>query len=278
MSYLFDAHSHVQFPAYDGDREAVIERAQKAGVKMLAVGTQYATSQSAITLAQKYPKDVWATVGFHPNHLSTTWHHDLKEQQESIPEVFDKEKFLTLAHDPKCVAIGEFGLDYYRITGDEKNIKEKQQEVFREHVQIAQAVEKPLMIHCRPKKGTDDAYEDLLGLLGNARVPAVIHFYVGSPAITEQLLTTGCYFTFGGVITFARDYDESIRLIPLERILLETDCPYVAPLSQRGKRNEPAFIPETYRKMAEIKKVDYDRLVQSVQSNFESVFRVNAEA
>lgn len=268
---LFDAHSHVQFPAYDNDRELVLQRAQEAGIKMIAVGTQADTSEAAIALARRYPENIWAAVGFHPNHLSAAWHHDAKEQREAVPEMFNQEKFLTLARDPKCVAIGECGLDYYRLEGEAADIKEKQKEVFVSQMAIAETVHKPLMIHCRPAKGTDDAYQDLIKLLSK-KVPAIMHFYVGSPDMTDALVAAGCYFTFGGVITFSRDYDESIRRIPLDRLLLETDCPYVAPLSRRGKRNEPAFISETYQQMAKIKNLDYDSLVQHIYQNATYVF------
>src|SRR3989344_2397458 len=268
---LFDAHSHVQFPAYDDNRELVISRAQKAGVKMIAVGTQYATSVAAINLVQKYPTAIGAAVRFHPNHLSSAWHHDLKEQPEAVPEVFDQGKFLTLARNPKCAAICECGLDYYRLDGELADVKTKQKEVFLSQVEIAETVKKPLMIHCRPSKGTDDAYRDITSLLSK-KVPAIMHFYVGSPEMTDILVAAGCYFTFGGVITFSRDYDESISRIPLNRLLIETDCPYVAPLSQRGKRNEPAFISETYRQMAKIKNLDYDSLVQQIYQNATYVF------
>ncbi|MDO8430205.1 MAG: TatD family hydrolase [bacterium] len=289
MQYIFDTHSHIQFPVYDQDREAVIKRTQEAGVKMLAVGTQASTSESAIKLAHQYPEDVWATVGYHPNHAvirsersvgaTNSWHHDKKEQKETIPEKFDIEILRKLALDKKVVAIGECGLDYFRLTDDKEQqitTKKLQQQVFLEQAELAKELNKPLMIHCRPSKGTDDAYEDLFNLCRGSNVEgqmSIIHFYVGSLEITKKLVEAGFNFTFGGVITFARDYDESIKYIPLDRILLETDCPYVAPKYQRGKRNEPAFILETAQKLAELKNLDFDKTLKEIYSNVRTVFK-----
>lgn len=276
MPKIIDVHSHIQFPAYDQDREAVIERAKKAGVKMLAVGTQVSTSETAIKLAYQYPSDIWATVGYHPNHLSEAWYHDKKEQKDAIPEKFDIQKLRELAKDKKVAVIGECGLDYYRIMNNELGIKELQKEVFLEQATLAQELKKPLMIHCRPTKGTDDAYENLFQILDSRfQIPKIVHFYVGSLEITKKLVAAGFYFTFGGVITFTRDYDESIKYIPLERILLETDCPYVAPAPHRGKRNEPAYIMETAKKMAELKNMDLADLVNEISNNALNVFKLS---
>ena len=245
---MFDSHCHIQFPAYDADRDEVIRRALAADVKMVAVGTQFSTSQDAIALVEKHPVDVWATVGYHPNHLSEEWYHDRKEQKETVPEAFDLDAFRKLAVHPKVVAIGECGLDYYRLTTDNlqqvNKEKEKQKEVFLAQMKLAEEVRKPLMIHCRPSKGIDDAYEDMLRILttNNLQLATIFHFYVGSLEITKKLVDAGFYFTFGGVITFSRDYDASIKLIPLDRILAETDAPYVAPEPHRGKRNHTLYL------------------------------------
>ncbi|MDP2696052.1 MAG: TatD family hydrolase [bacterium] len=278
MPSIFDSHTHVHFPAYDNDRDEVIKRAQSANVKMIAVGTQLSTSKSAIELAEKYPDDVWAAVGFHPSHIgSTTWHHDEKEQSNAEPEKFDASEFKKLATHPKVVAVGECGFDYYRLVGErEDNLKNKSQQIdiFFQQVQIANEVNKPLMIHCRPSKGSDDAYEDLLVARSQLKILPIVHFYVGSLGVTQKLLGAGFYFTFGGVITFARDYDEVIKCMPLDRILLETDAPYVAPASYRGRRNEPSYIIETARKLAEIKGIDYDDVVATVFETNKKVFGV----
>ncbi|MDP3999699.1 MAG: TatD family hydrolase [bacterium] len=284
---LFDSHTHVQFSAYDNDREEVIKRAREAGVKMICVGTQFSTSEAGIKLAEKYPDDIWASVGFHPNHaVSEGWHHDPDEQSEARPEKFDSDQLEKLALNPKVVAIGECGLDYYRIRNDELGIKNKQKEVFLAQAEIAQKLNKALMIHCRSSvlkspEGksikTDDAYEDLFNLMTNNQLPItkVIHFFAGSLEIAKKLLNAGCYFTFGGVITFTRDYDEAIKYLPLDRILLETDAPYVAPEPYRGKRNEPAYVVEVAKKMAEFKGVSLEKVAEATTQNNLTIFRLS---
>ncbi|MEK7640460.1 MAG: TatD family hydrolase [Patescibacteria group bacterium] len=284
---LFDAHTHIHFPVYDVDREEVIKRAREAGVKMLCVGTQVASSQAAVDLAKKYPGEIWAVAGFHPNHLRAPdapagagWYHDKKEQQESERESFDALKLRKIAENKEVVAIGEFGLDYYRLNGEVgimNKEKEDQQEAFEVQVQIAKDLNKPMMLHCRPSKGADDAYLDAAEIFStyDSLPPKIFHFYVGSPAATKKLLEIGAYFTFGGVITFSRDYDEVLKMIPLERIFLETDAPYVAPEPYRGKRNEPAYIIETYKKLAEIKNESLEKVSEQIAENVLKVFGIH---
>ncbi len=271
---LIDSHTHIHFPAYDSDREAVLKRAKDAGVKMICVGTQASTSEAAIRLAEQNPDDVWATVGFHPNHLGEHWHHDTKEQESAEQEQFNIAKLRELAQHPKAVAIGECGLDYYRLGANREAQIEKQKEVLSAQVKLAEELGKPLMIHCRPTRGTNDAYENLLTMFVGVKVPRVAHFYVGGSEATAKLVEAGFYFTFGGVITFARDYDESIKLIPLDRILLETDAPYVAPEPYRGRRNEPAYVVETAKKLAELKDVSFEEVAEQTTANALTIFRI----
>src|SRR3989344_5879915 len=275
---LFDAHTHIQFPIYDSTRKDVLRRASDAHVKMLAVGTQYSTSKAAIELSLEYPHDVWASLGFHPSHLDKEWHHDRNEQKENEKELFDARAFSALASHKRVIAIGECGLDYFRIKNNEarSKTKDRQGEVFLAQACIAEITKKALMIHCRPSKGSDDAYEDLLSLLDSRvqNVPRILHFYVGSLSITKKLVEAGFYFTFGGVITFSHDYDEVIKYIPLERILLETDAPYVAPAPYRGKQNEPSYIIEIAKKMAEIKGTSYENILKSTTATACKLFKI----
>ncbi|MDP2629627.1 MAG: TatD family hydrolase [Candidatus Harrisonbacteria bacterium] len=274
---LIDAHTHIHFPAYGEDRADVIARAEEKGIGMICVGTNTETSQSAIDLAKQYSGQIWATVGFHPNHaVPEQWYAD-KNESDQKREDFDRKRILELAKQSAVVAIGECGLDYYRLASHEKEIKEKQKEVFLAQIAIAQDVQKPLMIHCRPTKGTNDAYEDLYSVLQSVknRPEVVLHFYVGGPEVTKKFVEAGYHFTFGGVITFARDYDHSIAQIPLERIMLETDAPYVAPASQRGKRNESSFLEEIAQKLAELKGIGYDEVAKQTTENARRVFKLN---
>ncbi len=272
---MFDTHTHIQFPIYDTDRKEVIERAKKAGVKMILVGTQAASSEAGVALTKQYPGEMWATAGFHPNHFVSAWYHDKKEQAEAEREEFDAKKLRAIAENPEVVAIGEFGLDYYRLTDDKKE-KENQQEAFEVQIEIAKDLNKALMMHCRPFKGSDDAYLDAAHILGtyDNLPPKIFHFYVGSLSVTKKLAEMGAYFTFGGVITFSHDYDEVIKYLPVDRILLETDAPYVAPELYRGKRNEPAFIIETAKRMAELKGVTLETLSHEIVVNNKAIFRI----
>ncbi len=260
---LIDAHSHLQLKEFDADRAEVIARMRRAGVKTITVGVNETTSRAALVLAEEYPDCLWATVGTHPadNSLNDFNANALRAQ----------------AAHPKAVAIGECGLDYYRLKDDAESVKQKQKEVFLAHIAIAEEVKKPLMIHCRPRAGTDDAYDDLLTELSNSKFQfsSVVHFFVGSKATAERLRALGCYFTFGGVITFARDYDEAIRAIPLDRILLETDAPFVAPIPHRGKRNEPAFVSEVAKKLAEIKGVSCEEIMHQTVATARAVFKID---
>ncbi len=289
---MFDCHTHVQFAAFDNDWKPAIDRALAAGVSIINVGTQKDTSLRAVEIANLYPSGVYAAIGLHPVHTTKSF-HDAQELGGgaaakafvSRGEEFDHAFYRKLAEDPRVVALGECGFDYYRPTGDVAVYKEKQRAVFFEHVMIAQKTNKALMIHCRPSKGTDDAYEDLLAALIEWQFPAnrcVLHFYVGSLAMTKKFLEApsagsgqgGFNFEFGGVITFARDYDAQIRAIPAERLLTETDAPYVSPTPYRGQRNEPAYVSEVVKKLAEIKGITYDEMANITDANARRIFNI----
>jgi len=282
-----DAHTHVQFAAYDNDRDEVIERALENGVVMVNVGTQKDTSRKAIELAKRH-ENLWATVGLHPIHTSKSFHD---EQELGLPaqaggggftsrgEEFDYDYYKNLAQDSKVVAIGECGLDYFRLGGEEK---EKQKQAFIKQIELAYELKKPLMIHCRdaqrPKSHAErGAFSDLIEILNFKfkilnSLSGIIHFFSGNKEEAQKLLAMGFYFTFGGVITFTRDYDEVIRMIPLGRILSETDAPYVAPVPYRGKRNEPLFVIEVVKKLAEIKNVSVEVMADAILGNASLIF------
>ncbi len=280
MYKYFDAHTHVQFAAFKTEWREVIERAQKASVAMINVGTQRDTSEGAIKTAEAFPDGVYAAVGLHPIHTEKS-HHDIKElgteekamEFTSRGEEFDYEEYKKLALHPKVVAIGEFGLDYYRLS-DETKIKQK--EIFLQQLELAHEVKNPLMIHCR------QAFPDLIELLEvnkNLLLPnaGVIHFFTGNLEDTKALLALGFSFTFGGVVTFTRDYDAVLEYLPIDRILSETDAPYVAPVPYRGKTNEPAYVVETVKKLAELKKISVDEMAEQIRKNASRVFRIRLD-
>ncbi len=289
MKY-FDAHTHVQFATFKDDWKEVIQKALKNDVWVVNVGTQLATSQKAIEVAHEFPDlpaeagkpakagGVFATVGLHPIHTAKSYHdaQELGDAEDakgftSRGEEFDPEVYKKLAMDPKVVAIGECGLDYYRL---EEESKARQAAAFVGQMEVAQAVKKPLMIHCR------QAFADLIKILKEhkhkllADSPGVIHFFSGTPADAKVLLDLGFAFTFGGVITFTRDYDEVIKLIPNDRILSETDAPYVTPAPYRGKRNEPSYVIEVVKKLAELKGLPAEEMRDAIFENAHGILKV----
>lgn len=272
MFSFIDAHTHTQFRVFDANRSEVLARAREAGVAMVNVGTEAETSKSAVELAHEH-ENIWATVGLHPTHASGSSYHD-KNELEKAPPVkgigFDYEYYKKIALDPKVVAIGECGLDYFRLEGGEE-AKERQKKVFLEQIVLAREVGKPLMIHCR------SAFPDLIDILKpitHNLKPGIIHFFTGTENDAKELLDMGFYFTFGGVITFVRDYDEVIEIIPFDRILSETDAPYVSPVPYRGKRNEPAYIVEVVKKLAELKNLSVEAMAAQILKNAEDVFKI----
>jgi len=280
---FFDAHTHVQFAAYDADREAVIARARAAGVAFVNVGTQKDTSRRAVEIAERN-EDVYAAVALHPVHTSRSF-HDAKELGggdaasafTSRGEMFDADYYRSLALHPKTVAIGECGLDYFHFSDDEpREVQvQKQKDAFAAQIVLAAEVKKPIMVHCR------NAFPDTIEMLAanyRAGVPGVIHFFTGTPDDARTLLDLGFSFTFGGVITFAREYDGAIALVPPDRILSETDAPYVSPAPYRGKRNEPAYVVEVVKKLAELKNIPVDEMAAQIMQNAARIFSLPPRA
>ncbi|MEK7134522.1 MAG: TatD family hydrolase [Patescibacteria group bacterium] len=259
----FDAHAHIQFPQFDADREEVIARMKKEGVAALVVGTDYETSAAAVSLAEAHD-NIWASVGLHPTDV--------------MNETFDEKKLFELARHEKVAAIGECGLDYFRTEGTEE-IKQKQKEVFRKHIEIAIARDKALMIHSRPSKGTNDSYEDALLILGEhkkiagGKLRGNIHFFAGAPEIAKRFFALKFSISFTGVITFSADYDESVKAAPEHLIMAETDCPFVAPVPYRGKRNEPVQVREVVKRMIELRGAD-EKFCETLLRNAENMFKI----
>jgi len=279
---LVDVHTHTQFSAYSEDQDTVIKRALGKGIWLINVGTQRNTSANSLELAHKYD-GVFATVGLHPIHTEKSF-HDSKEL-EAAPAVgrgeprldgftsrrenFDYDYYKNLTQDKKVVAIGECGLDYYRLSAE---TKEKQAEVFIKQMELAYEVKKPLMIHCR------EAFHDLIQILNanrltlNANNPGVIHFFSGTTDDAQKLMDMGFSFSFGGVITFTKDYLKAVKFIPLEKIVLETDAPYVTPVPYRGKRNEPLYVEEVAKKVARVRNIDFEEVAKVTTENAKRIF------
>lgn len=277
MPKLIDVHTHAQFAAYDNDWKEVVDRSLAQNIWLVNVGTQRETSAKAIEIAGKYNEGVYATVGLHPIHTEKS-HHDSQELGDnetataftSRGEEFDYDYYKKLGENPKIAAIGECGFDYYRLGGETRN---RQTSAFVSQIKLAKELEKPLMVHCR------QAFEDLIKALTERKndlisPPGIIHFFSGTKEDAKKLLDLGFYFSFGGVITFVRDYDEVIKYIGLERIVLETDAPYVAPTPHRGKRNEPAYVSFVAEKLAEILNKDSEEIAKTTTRNARAVLKI----
>ncbi|OGZ33385.1 MAG: hypothetical protein A2Y98_03620 [Candidatus Portnoybacteria bacterium RBG_19FT_COMBO_36_7] len=277
---LIDTHAHVNFIAFKDDGDEVIKMALASDVWMINVGSQYDTSRRAVQYAQKYKQGVYASVALHPFHLKgkkITAQADPNEviEFETQEEKFDYQKYKELACQLKVVAIGETGLDYYHLDkGEEERQKVLQKESFLGHLQLARELEKPLIVHCR------EAHTDVLAILKDYTagkengLEGTIHSFSGRWSQAEQYLAMGFYLSFNGIITFTRDYDKVIKNMPLERLLIETDCPYLAPVPYRGKRNEPLFVKYVAEKIAETRGVNFEEIAEITTNNAKKLFKI----
>jgi len=274
----FDAHTHTNFVAYKDDRDEVIQRALDAGVGMNIVGTQFDTSRAAVEIAEKFD-GVYATIGLHPIHTGKSF-HDVKELGEgnkeftSRGEVFDIEKYYALGQNKKVIAVGECGLDYYRL---EEKTKHVQREAFIDQIELANRLDVPLMLHVRDGQhgGGESAYLDTLEILkAHAKVKGDVHFFAGSLDVARKFLDFGFTLSFTGVLTFTHDYDEVVRYTPLNMLLSETDAPYITPTPHRGKRNESSYVIEVVRAIARIKGEDEVNVAVQILENARRVFRI----
>lgn len=271
MPDYFDIHTHVNFKAFDEDREEVIERSLKNNTWMINIGTQLNTSKEAVKLAEKYKEGVYASIGLHPVHTIKT---EIEEEESSFvsrEEIFEEKDYKDLIKSDKVLAIGECGLDYFRI---DKSTKEKQIESFEKQIEFAIKYNKPLMIHCR------DAYDDLLDILNSKKkeygdkLVGNIHFFAGDVNVAKRFLNIDFTLSFTGVITFTNDYDEVIKYVSIDKIMSETDAPYVTPTPFRGKRNEPLYVEYVVRRIALIKNLDFSETKSKLVDNSLNFFKI----
>jgi TatD DNase family protein len=256
--FLIDTHTHLDFDRFDGDRDDVIQRALDAQVAaMLTIGVDHKSSQAAVSLAEENAP-VFAAVGVHP--------HDAKEMTD---EQFDELEAL-LSH-PKVAAIGEVGLDYHY----DYSPRDVQRHVFRRFLDLAEETQKPLIIHTR------EADEDVLSLLREKKRNGwrgVFHCFSGDATMAKKVLDMDFYISFTGNITFKNSRSVNVlQSIPNERLLVETDCPFMAPEPFRGKRNEPAYVVYVARKMAEVKELPFETIAQVTTQNAVTLFDIALE-
>ena len=255
MNHLVDSHCHLYSSEFRNSIDLCFERAGKAGVKQfIIVGANLPSSAKAAELAGRYSKrGVFATVGIHP--------HDAKTVDEGFSRELGK-----LLNNKRIVAIGETGLDYYY----DHSPRDKQKQVFREQIRFAKEKCLPIVLHIR------DAMDDALLILRDEGAPlnGVFHCYAGGTKYLEEALSFGYYISFSGVITFAKSEElrEVARLVPIDRILCETDCPYLAPLPFRGKLNEPANVKYVYETIASVRNMSMEELATRVRQNNLTIF------
>lgn len=249
MNHLADTHAHLDFPQFNPDREEVLERARQEGVGLIInAGTGEQSSRSSVNLAEKHP-DIYAAVGVHPHYAARI-----------TPRAM--EKMAALAGHPRVVAVGETGLDFFRNLSPAA----VQERVFREHLRLAAALSKPVIVHTR------EAYADTLRVLREETLPArpgVMHCFAGNAAQAAAFLDLGFYLSLAGPVTYPASHGlrSLLEIIPAERLLLETDAPYLSPQPYRGRRNEPAYIIATYRRVSVALGLDPAALAEQVWRN-----------
>jgi TatD DNase family protein len=270
---LTDTHCHLDYNKFDSDREAVIARAQESGlIRILVPGLDQSSSKEAVRLAESNPM-VYAAVGFHPTDLDKFSH-----------ETFDEVKALTI--HPRVVAIGEIGLDYYWVKESER--RTQQQTILKAQLELAKAVNKPVVIHMREENDTwfGQASMDLLEILSEwhkelseenhplAEKPGVLHSYNGNLETAQKAIALNFYIGVTGPVTYknAEEKRQIIRQLPLERLLIETDAPFLTPVPHRGKRNEPAFVAYIADKIAEIHMTTREQIAEITTANAAHLF------
>jgi len=267
MAVFFDTHAHLDYPDFAADFPPMLERAQAAGiVKIISIGTDLESSARAIKLAEQHPA-LYAVAGWHPSHAP--------EAPEDLRPALRE-----LARHPKVVALGETGLDYYRLpssqgqgnAADDQQYKERQQTIFQQHLEVAAETGLNCVIHQR-----GDCFEDTLTILKPFadRVRGVFHCFAGNAAAMQRVLALGSLVSFTGIVTFknGQNVRDTVGVTPLGKFMLETDCPYLAPVPYRGKRCEPAYVKEIAETMAQVKGCSLDELSAATCATAHDFFR-----
>jgi TatD DNase family protein len=253
---FIDSHAHLDFDRFDEDREEVLTRAREAGVeRVISIGTRLSSTRAAISLARAYPSYLSASAGFHPLSLED----DTEEGWATLIE---------LAEAPEVVAIGETGLDYYY----DPSQGEQQRISFRRHLKLSQKVNKPIIVHIR------DAFQDVFEITAQEGIPAggVVHCFTGGVEECERALALGYHISLSGIVTFknAKNIQEAVPMIPLDRLLLETDSPYLAPTPHRGRRNEPAYVLHTAEVVSSLRGEPLETIANAATQNTYRLFNL----
>ena len=265
---LIDSHAHLEGPRYDSDREQVIARAREAGVDTIVAignGEGPVNFDCGIQLAEKY-EFIYATIGIHPH-----------EAKLADAAAFDRME--QLAKRPKVIAWGEIGLDYYY----DHSPRDVQQDVFVRQMELARYAKLPIVIHCRPSDNSENAWDDCLGLIeehwGSSALGGILHCFTGSIEHARRALDMGFMISFAGNITFpkAQPIRDAARIIPLDRMLIETDSPYLAPIPHRGQRNEPSFVKQVASQIGDLRSLSSEEIGSQTTQNFYNFFGISPE-
>jgi TatD DNase family protein len=260
-----DSHAHLEGKQFASDREQVIARAREAGLRNIVAignGDGPANFDCGIRLSEQYDF-MYATIGIHPH-----------EARLADSAAFDRTA--QLARHPKIIAWGEIGLDYFY----DHSPRDVQKQVFANQMELAAQAKLPIVIHCRPSEGSEDGWNDCLGMIEQQWAPkglgGILHCFTGNWAQASRALDMGFMISFAGNITFpkAQQIREAALQVPLDRILIETDSPYLAPVPHRGKRNEPAFVKETARRLGELRGLSLDEIGERTSANFYNFFKL----
>jgi TatD DNase family protein len=267
---MIDSHAHLDSPRYDEDREALLERAFAAGVReilSIGIGEGPDTMHRALAISREYadrpgiPK-IWASAGIHPH-------------EARLADNVAYEKLDSLLQEPEVLACGEIGLDYFY----DHSPRDIQKAVFSRQMEIAAARRKPIIIHCRPSDNSSDAWDDTLAMLrtewSHTGLGGILHCFTGEARHAEEAMSLGFLISFAGNITFpkAQPIRDVAAAVPIDGMLIETDAPFLAPIPNRGKRNEPAWVKEVAAKIAEIRDLDPAEVASRTTDNFRAFFR-----
>jgi len=273
---MIDTHAHLNFNAFKDDLDDVIRRCFTKNVWVINVGTNHETSKRAVEIAEKYEKGIYSAIGLHPIHLRTGLVKIKMDSDEGNfspkGENFEKERYKKLAKSEKVIAIGEIGLDYYyRPKEEEKfeSLKKEQKKLLLEQLELAKELNLPVIFHCR--KAHDDLIEILKDFQG--KLKGVIHCFTGRWRQAEEYLKMGFYLGFNGII-YKLDLDKIIEKTPIEKILIETDCPFLTPPQVEAERNEPVFVKYIAQDIAKIKGLSYEQIIEATTQNAKNLFKI----
>ncbi len=282
---FIDTHAHINFAAFKDDADEVIRRSLDSDTWMILVGSEFKTSTRGLNYANKYQKGVYAAIGLHPIHLQDMAVENDDENGEysftARAEEFDYDSYEKLAKFEKVVAIGEIGLDYYHLDPkkDIQAAKKKQQEVFAQQLLLARSLDLPVIIHCR------QAHDDLFIILQDFKkeyghiIPldrpwGVVHCFSGDEDLAWKYFSLGLLISFTGLVTFSKQWDDLIRKIPLDKIMIETDTPYMTPEPYRGQRNEPLLVQYVAKRIADIKNIKTEKVAEITTATARAFFKI----